>query len=68
MPNGVDVVASLEAALELVQAERRAFVIGGARLYEAALPLADELLLTESDEDFEGDVRFPDFDRSAFVE
>ncbi|ABM96996.1 dihydrofolate reductase [Methylibium petroleiphilum] len=68
VPKGVDVVASLEAALELVQAERRAFVIGGARLYEAALPLADELFLTEIDEDFEGDVYFPEFDRSAFVE
>lgn len=67
IPKGVAVVPSLEAALDLVQAERRAFVIGGAGLYEAALPLADDLFLTEIDEDFEGDVRFPTFDRAAFV-
>ena len=46
----------------------RVFVIGGAEIYAAALPLADELVLTEIDADFDGDTFFPDWDRGAFVE
>lgn len=65
---GADRAASPEAALAMVANAARAFVIGGADLYAATLPLADELLLTEIDRDFEGDTLFPPFDRSRFVE
>ena len=37
------------------------FVIGGAQIYRQALPLADELLLTEIDLEVEGDAFFPEF-------
>jgi dihydrofolate reductase len=43
-------------------------VIGGGQIYAAALPLADELVLTELDRDFDGDTRFPDWPRSDFDE
>jgi dihydrofolate reductase len=43
-------------------------VIGGAELYASALPLADELVLTEIDADVEGDAFFPEFRRSEFEE
>lgn len=59
---------SLEEALELIADARDVFVIGGAELYAGALPLADELALTELDVDVEGDTFFPPFDRSEFVE
>lgn len=39
--------------------EKRIYVRGGAQLYAAALPLADELDLTLIDHDYEGDVKFP---------
>ncbi|KAI9455207.1 dihydrofolate reductase-like domain-containing protein, partial [Russula earlei] len=59
------VVSSLDAALEGAYAEdvRRIFVIGGAQLYAAALPLAERVLLTRIIEpSFEGcDVFMPDF-------
>lgn len=66
--DGVEHAVSLQAALDLVAGDRRAFVIGGARLYAQALPLADELHLTEIDHDFDGDTLFPAWDRSAFTE
>ena len=44
------------------------FVIGGAELYAEALPLVDELLLTEIDAEVEGDAFFPSWDRTAFEE
>lgn len=42
------------------------FVIGGASLYEAALPLADRLYITEVDAAPEGDTVFPAFDLSEW--
>ena len=42
-------------------------MIGGAEVYAAALPLADELLLTEVELDVEGDTFFPPYDPAVFV-
>ena len=44
------------------------FVAGGAAVYEAALPYADEQLLSEIDLDPEGDTFYPDFDRAEWPE
>ncbi|MBL8305714.1 MAG: dihydrofolate reductase [Rubrivivax sp.] len=63
---GAEVAASLPAALARCVAAARVFVIGGAEVYAAALPLAQELVLTEIDADLEGDTWFPVFDRAAF--
>ena len=63
---GASVAASLEAAIALCAGEPVAFVIGGAELYAAALPLADGLVLTEIDKDYEGDTRFPEWDRKGW--
>ncbi|MET0337212.1 MAG: dihydrofolate reductase [Caulobacter sp.] len=43
-------------------------VIGGSALFEMALPKARRLYLTEVQAEVEGDVRFPAFDESAWVE
>ena len=63
---GASVAASLEAAIALCAGEPVAFVIGGAEIYAAALALADGLVLTEIQQDFEGDTHFPQWDRSAW--
>jgi dihydrofolate reductase len=65
---GADRAGSLEDALELVESAPRVFVIGGGEIYAAALPLADELLLTEIDAEIEGDTTFPRWDRDEFEE
>jgi dihydrofolate reductase len=66
--DGADRAGSLDEALDLVDGTERVFVIGGAELYKAALPRADELVLTEIELDVEGDVVFPPWDRDAFEE
>ena len=43
-------------------------VAGGAAVYEAALPYADEQLLSEIDLEPEGDTYYPDFDRAEWPE
>ena len=63
---GASVAASLAAAIALCSGEPVAFVIGGAEIYAAALALADGLVLTEIQQDFEGDTHFPQWDRSAW--
>ena len=65
---GADRVGSIEDALELLGPEARVLVIGGGEIYAAALPYADELLLTEIGADVEGDTTFPAWNRDEFEE
>lgn len=64
--SGAEVAATLAAAIANARLPAPVFVIGGEALYRAALPLADCLYLTEIQRDFDGDARFPDWDRSAW--
>lgn len=64
---GALVASTLPEALRAAESGE-AFVIGGAELYAAALPLADRLQLTEIDADFEGDTRFPAIEGSQWLE
>jgi dihydrofolate reductase len=66
--DGAERASSVEDALQLLGGEERVFVIGGAEVYAAALPYADELVLTEIDLDVAGDTFFPEWDRDAFAE
>jgi dihydrofolate reductase len=65
---GAESAGSLEEALSLVRDAQEVFVIGGAEIYESALPHADELQLTEVDADYEGDTFFPAWDPAEFAE
>jgi dihydrofolate reductase len=65
---GADPAGSVEDALRLLELEPKVFVIGGGEIYAAALPLADELVLTEIDAEIEGDTTFPEWDRADFEE
>jgi dihydrofolate reductase len=65
---GAQRAGSVEDALGLTHGGERVFVIGGAEIYAAALPHADELLLTEVDLDMAGDTFFPEWDRASFRE
>lgn len=65
---GAEVFHDLDSALAATTDAPKVFVIGGGELYAHALPLADELVLTEVDADFEGDTFFPQWERDAFTE
>jgi dihydrofolate reductase len=66
-PEGAETAASLDEALALAGDAAVVHVLGGAELYALALPLADELELTEIDAEFAADTFFPDWDRSRFA-
>ncbi len=61
--------ASVEEALARLADLPKVFVIGGEQVYSTALPLADELVLTELDLTVPAaDAWFPDFAGQGFVE
>src|SRR4051794_38181463 len=64
---GVEIAGSIEDAIERAGlTDATVFVIGGAAMYEAAIPLAAKLHLTELDDPIDGDTFFPAFDRSKW--
>ena len=65
---GAVVATSLEEALNLAADSERMFVIGGAEIYALALAQADELNLTEIEQEFPCDAYFPSWDRAVFNE
>lgn len=65
--DGAEAVPSWPAALALLAASDRVFVIGGAQIYALALPMAASLVLTEIDADFHGDTHFPPWDRALYA-
>jgi len=58
--------ASLDEALNLADdaGENEVFIIGGAEIYQEALPLADQIYLTLVHTKVEADTFFPEFDES----
>lgn len=59
---GCEVYPTLEEALNSCQADEDIYIIGGARVYEQAIHLADRLCLTEIDDlPAEADAYFPDY-------
>lgn len=69
LPDGVIKVASLAEALSLPpHAAQPVFVIGGNAMYREALPIADDLYLTEIEANVDGDTTFPVWDRAQFRE
>lgn len=66
---GVEVVASLQAALDLLGTEKENCLIGGGSLYKEALDLdlVNQIMVTEVFGSHEGDTYFPKFDRNEYL-
>jgi dihydrofolate reductase len=69
-PAEVLVLPSLGTALDHCRQRNddTVFIIGGSKVYEAALPLANKLYITEVRQKVTGDTKFPDYDRHAWTE
>ncbi len=65
---GAEVCSSLKDAIELCKTEKDVFVIGGAQIFEKALPLANILYLTVIHQDFDADVFFPEINLDEWTE
>ena len=66
---GAELFASLEEALATCQGEEVVYIIGGEKLYNYAMPMADILCLTEVKETpKEADAFFPEIDATLWKE
>lgn len=67
---GGQVVQSLDQALDIARQnnEEEAFIIGGGEIYRMGLDRADKIYLTEINQSFEGQVTFPEFNKSVWLE
>ena len=65
---GVEVVNSLAHAIELCKPDEEAFIIGGAEIYEQAMPYATGIHLTKVHQNYEADTFFPEINPAAWRE
>ena len=65
---GVEVVNSLAHAIELCKQNEEAFIIGGAEIYEQAMPYATGIHLTKVHQSYEADTFFPKINHAAWRE
>lgn len=67
--SGAEVFSSLSQALAACDADEDIYIIGGASVYEQAMPLANRLCLTEiADTPDEADAFFPDYRNGQWSE
>ncbi|MEI7955856.1 MAG: dihydrofolate reductase [Verrucomicrobiota bacterium] len=59
---GVEVLHAAADLAELPGLDGQVFIIGGAEIYQAFLPLLDDLLISHLVENYTGDTWFPDFE------
>jgi dihydrofolate reductase len=65
---GVLTVGSIDEAIERSRRASELAVIGGAEVYQLALPVTDIIYLTRVEADVEGDTRFPELDAREWTE
>ena len=63
---GCYVVHTLDDVLKVTPEAEEIFIIGGAVIFEAYLPLAQRIYMTIIDAEIEGDIFFPDFDETKW--
>ncbi len=75
LPPHKDIVVytNLEDALEYAKTKtdewgEEVFIGGGGEIYKQALPYTDRIYLTVIHKEFEGDAKFPEFDKNIFKE
>ncbi len=66
--DGVVVVNDLDTALSMAQTDGEVFIMGGAEVYRQVFAVTDRIYATEVHADIDGDVYFPEFDRSQWQE
>ncbi len=66
--DGAAISHTLDEALERCRDAEEVFIIGGGEIYMQVMDLADRIYLTTLHQHIDGDVFFPEFDASRFVE
>lgn len=62
----VEVIDNVEKLKKYEELEEENFVIGGASIYKLLMPKASKLYVTKINQEFEGDVYFPEIDEKVW--
>ncbi len=65
-PESCIVVNSIEKALEFIEEDEDAFIIGGGEIYKQSLPFTDVIELTRVHDSFEADTYFPELNQEEW--
>ena len=64
----VEVLGDISELKEYIESTDENFVIGGATIYKLLMPYCSKMYITEIDKNVEGDVSFPEIDKSIWKE
>ena len=64
----VEILNDISKLEKYINSNEENFVIGGAAIYKLLMPYCKKMYITEIDKDFEGDVSFPEIDKSIWKE
>lgn len=72
VPEGVKVFNHIDKALEFCEKEKgnwnnEVFIIGGGEIYKQTLEKADNLYLTLIDQEYQGDAKYPDYEKQFIL-
>ena len=62
----VEVIDNIDKLKEYEESKEENFVIGGATIYKLLMPKANKLYITKINQEFEGDVYFPEIDENEW--
>lgn len=62
----VEVLEDISLLDKYINSDEEHFVIGGATIYKLLMPYCNKLYITHIDEEFEGDVYFPEIDNNIW--
>ena len=62
----VEIIDSIDRLIKYEESEEENFVIGGATIYKLLLPKANKLYVTKINQEFDGDVYFPEIDEKIW--
>jgi len=62
----VEVIDDISLLDKYINSDEENFIIGGATIYKLLMPYANKMYITKIDEEFEGDVYFPQIDEKEW--
>ena len=62
----VEILEDISMLDKYINSEEENFIIGGATIYRLLMPYANKMYITEIDQEFEGDVSFPEINKEEW--
>ncbi len=62
----VEILSDISMLDKYIKSDEENFVIGGATIYRLLMPYANKMYITEIDQEFEGDVSFPEINKEEW--